>query len=227
MMQATGWKLRCRRARRPSTPGRVARWKIIPALCAAIAVPAVASAQVRAAGTLDSASISAIDRIVAEAGGAGLPIEPLRNKVAEGISKGADGELIVRAVDRLRQRLGRAAAALGEAATTPDLVAAAALLDLGITDTHLRHIRAARPGQPVASALVGLAFLVQRGAGTDGAVGIVVDMLNARVSDAEFDRFRETVSRDVQAGASVTGAARARASAAIQRRGGFVPGGDT
>jgi hypothetical protein len=187
-------------------------------------VPAAAAAQDGA--RLDHASAAAVERLLEEARAARLPVEPLRHKVAEGLSKGAAGPLIVRAVERLRDRLAVAASALGEDASAPDLVAGAALMDLGITGMHLRRIRSARPDRPVASALIGLAFLVQHGAGTEGAVSIVYDMLIARVSDTEFDRFRETLARDIEAGAPVTGVMRARATAAILRvRGGALPPG--
>jgi hypothetical protein len=219
MSQATRFGRPARRNR------RLLRAVLIALL--AIAVPRFAHAQRTADARLDGAAAAAIERIVAGAAEDGLPVEPLRDKVAEGLSKGAGGALIVRAVERLRDRLALASSALGGDASAPDLVAAAALLDLGVTEAHLQQIRSARPDRPVASALVGLAFLIQRGAGTDGAVSIVYDMLVARVSDSEFDRFRETVARDIEAGAPVTGAARARASAAILRvRGGsLAPGG--
>jgi hypothetical protein len=198
----------------------------IAALLVTLAASGAARAQVApTVAALDSVSRAAIERIIDDARADGLPVTPLRNKIAEGVSKGANGSLIVRAVERLRDRMRRAATALGPNTGTADLVAAAAVLDIGITDNDLKRIRSARPDEPVANALVGLAFLVQGGARPDGAVDIVYDMLVGRVSDSGFDRFRETVARDVQTGIPIIGAARARANAAILRStsGGFAP----
>jgi len=200
---------------------------VLVAAALSIALPALSRAQAVDTTRLDVASRAAIERTINAARTAGLPVEPLRNKVIEGLSKGADGPLIAKVVEQLRGRIERAATALGRNTSTPDLVAAAAVLDLGVTDAQLRRVRTARPDDAVASALVGLAFLVQTGAQTDGAINVVCDMLIARVPDAEFDRFRESVARDVYAGASVTGAARTRAEAAIlrvQRGGGRIDG---
>jgi hypothetical protein len=170
-------------------------------------------AQDALSGRLDAPTATAVRGIIAGATAEGLPAEPLRNKALEGASKGADGARIVTAVEQLLGRLREGRVALGGNATTAELVSAAAVLDLGVAPKAVSGLRAARPDEPLASALVGLAFLVQRGASVDGSVTLVREMLDARASDADFARFRELVDQDVRAGAPIGNAARARARA--------------
>jgi hypothetical protein len=158
-----------------------------------------------------------IDAIVDNAVAAGLPPAPLRNKALEGASKGADGDRIIAVVRHLRDRLATARDVLGPGTTEAEYVAAAAALDVGASPASLAELRTARPGGSIAGGLVGLVFLVQRGAASSLATGIVRDLLAARATDLDFDRFRHLVEQDVRAGAPVGSAAQARARAFVSR----------
>ncbi len=167
---------------------------------------------------LDPETAAAVEAILREAESDGLPPAPLRNKAFEGASKGADRARIVETVRRMHQRMRRAAAALG-GASPAELVAAVSAIDLGVPDSGIAALRRARPDGSVAGALVGLAFLVQRGAPVDRSVAVVRTLLSARASDADFTRFRRLVEEDLRAGAPAAGAAEARARAYIPRDG--------
>lgn len=196
-----------RRARRAVT---------VTALWVALASAGSANAQSRPAELrLDERTVRAIEALVQQAVAEGLPADPLLNKGIEGVSKGADGARIVEAVRRLHERLRRASGALGPGTSAAELVAAAAVLDVSVPDESLVALRAARPRHSIASALVGLAFLVQRGAPVDRAVALVRELLRAEVGESDFIRFQRLVEQDLRAGASAAGAAEVRARAWI------------
>lgn len=176
-------------------------------------MPAALGAQGRSPGGLDEASARLVEAIVWQAQADGLPADALRSKVAEGLSKGAGGPRIVEAVRRLDQRMRRASAALGAGASAAELIAGGAVLELGVPDAALGSLRATRADGSVASALVGLAFLVQRGMPVERSVPLVRELLEARVTEADFTRFRRLVEQDVRSGAPTAGAAEARARA--------------
>lgn len=178
------------------------------------ATPAVAQTETR----LDPAVAAFVAEAVARAEAEGLPGAPLRSKALEGASKGADAAAIRRAVERLAERLRNAQAALGSA-TDAELVAAAALLDLGVPERTLTTLRAERPDRPIAGALVGHAFLVQRGVPVERSTELVRAMLAASVTERDFAQFQRLVEQDVLAGAPVHGAAQARARAFIEHGG--------
>lgn len=182
-------------------------------------VSRTAAAQDPLAARLDSVTLRAVMQRVEMARAEGLPVEPLRNKALEGASKSASGPQIEAAVDRLLERLRQGRATLGDRASTPELVAAAAVLDLGVESSALGVLHRAAPDRSIASALVGLAFLVQRGAQADRSTALLEGMLQARASDADFARFQTLVEQDVRAGAPITGAAHARARAFIEHGG--------
>lgn len=165
---------------------------------------------------LDPATSAFVDSAAAELEAVGLPGGPLRNKALEGASKGAAPEAIRAAVARLAGRLRTAAEALGTRRTESELVAAAALLDLGIEPRGIEELRAARQDGSIASALIGVAFLVQRGATEKASTEIVRAMLAASAGDADFVRFQRLVEQDLRSGAGIGGAAQARARAFIE-----------
>jgi hypothetical protein len=200
--------------------------RVLLLLCTALAWPTALRAQdARLGARLDGATASAVAAVVDSARNAGLPTEPLVQKALEGASKGADGARIAAAVRRLAQRLGAARSALGAGAREDELVAGAAALELGAGTTTLARLRAQQPDRPIAAALVGLSFLLQRGVPAQGSLDIVRSMLEARLSDADFSALQRLIDQDVRAGATAADAASTRARALIQHprlRGGGV-----
>ena len=83
---------------------------------------AQAGAQDPRIGTrLDAPSRAAITALVDSARAQGLPVEPLMEKVYEGMGKGADGPRIVAAVRSLTLEMASAHRALGTIATADEI----------------------------------------------------------------------------------------------------------
>jgi hypothetical protein len=165
---------------------------------------------------LDAMTAHAVSAIVDSARAAGLPSEPLVQKALEGASKRASGEQIASAVRRLHARLAAARSALGAGAAEAELVAAAAVLDLGASADGLRDLREPKIDRSLAGPLVGLAYLIQRGVAPDASLEIVRSMLRAKLSDTEFVALQRLVDQDIRAGAPAADAASMRARALIQ-----------
>ncbi|HEY6209941.1 MAG TPA: hypothetical protein VIW28_12825, partial [Gemmatimonadales bacterium] len=95
------------------------------ALAAAFVASAAAGQDPRLARLPPEAQAS-VGALVDSARAAGLPAEPLVQRALEGATKGAPGDLIVAAVQRLAVDLGRARDALGSSASPAELSAGAA-----------------------------------------------------------------------------------------------------
>lgn len=155
---------------------------------------------------LDPETRAAVVRVIDSTRAAGLPTTPLEWKVAEGITKGADGSRILAAVRRSADGLRRAREALGGDATTPELVAGAGALQIGVPPATMRQLRGAQAGRPVTLRLVVLSDLVSRGVPLGDATSAVVRLSSLGATDAEFTALRTEVLRDIQAGATPTAA---------------------
>src|SRR5687768_16484202 len=90
-----------------------------------------ASAQEPRLSRLPEAARTQVDAILAAAGTAGLPAEPLVDRALEGAAKGASPERIVAAVSQLLERLRIARLAFGESASGAELTAGASALRAG------------------------------------------------------------------------------------------------
>jgi hypothetical protein len=165
---------------------------------------------------LDATTAYAVSTIVDSARAAGLPTEPLVQKALEGASKRASGEQITSAVRRLHARLATARSALGAGTAEAELVAAAAVLDLGASDDGLRGMRELGTDRSLAGPLVGLAYLIQRGVAPEASLEIVRSMVRAKLTDTEFVALQRLVDQDIRAGAPAADAASMRARALIQ-----------
>ena len=160
---------------------------------------------------LDPRTRTAVQRIIDSTRVLGLPVTPLEWKVAEGLTKGADGARILGAVQRSAEGLRRARTALGTASTTAELVAGANALQAGVSPEVLRRLRAAQPARPVTTRLVVLSDLLSRGVPEADASGIVSDLAAAGASDADFGALRRDVIADLERGVPPASAARSRA----------------
>ena len=159
---------------------------------------------------LDTAARSLVAVAINSARAAGLPTEPLVQRALEGATKDAPGTLIVRAVQRLAADLGRARAALGASATSPELEAGAAALRAGAGPAVLAQLRRSRR-QTITVPLAVLTDLVASGVPVDSAAAAVL-ALAASARDADLIDFRRAVERDIALGAAPTAATAAAAA---------------
>ena len=159
---------------------------------------------------LDTAARSLVAVAINSARAAGLPTEPLVQRALEGATKDAPGTLIVRAVQRLAADLGRARAALGASATSPELEAGAAALRAGAGPAVLAQLRRSRR-QTITVPLAVLTDLVASGVPVDSAAAAVL-ALAASARDTDLIDFRRAVERDIALGAAPTAATAAAAA---------------
>jgi hypothetical protein len=101
--------------------------RALVALVLAVAAVSSAHAQDPRFGTrLDAPTRAAIFAIVDSARAQGVPVEPLMEKVYEGMARGADGPRIIAAVRSLTIELASAHKALGTVASADEIKSAAA-----------------------------------------------------------------------------------------------------
>jgi hypothetical protein len=148
----------------------------------------------------------AIDRadataLLDSAGNTGLPVAPLRAKIAEGIAKDAAPATIVNVVRALYGSLRTARQTLGARVSEPELVAAAAALQSGVTPGQLRALRATMPADWSATELfVVLTDLTHRGITAEEGVNALTRLARAGANDATLVQLRFDVAKDVAAG---------------------------
>jgi hypothetical protein len=188
---------------------------VLAALLAAAVRPAGAQLgdpRAKLAARLDSGAVAAILPVIDAAEQHGLPIDPLVQKALEGASKRAPADRIVVAVRRLSSQLASARLALGDAATSPELVAGASALQAGVRPEMLATLRSERPQASLAVPLGVLAELIARGVPADTGAMAVAALLDAKVTDAQLVAMRQDVERDIGVGAPPTTALIARTS---------------
>jgi len=201
------------------------RWSFVAAtlllLLASLAHPVAAQdgrADPRLEARLDGTTRAAVAAIVDSARAGGLPTEPLVQKALEGASRQAEPARIAQAVRSLAERLGRARDALGARSSEAELVAGAGALYLGVTPATLRRLRAEQRGGTVALPLVVLSDIMERGVPRDTAASVIIALAGARVPDGAYATLRESVARDIRAGAPPAAAASTRAQGILVGR---------
>jgi hypothetical protein len=146
-----------------------------------------------------------IERVIDSARTAGLPTEPLTDKVLEGVLKGADDQRIVLAVQSLVRELGTARTVLGDASNTALLGATASALHAGVSASELRRL-VRPPGDAttdagvLTSALVVLVDIVAKRVPAGTAVSAIADMLQRGAPERQFVALRSEVEQDIIAG---------------------------
>jgi hypothetical protein len=146
-----------------------------------------------------------IERVIDSARTAGLPTEPLTDKVLEGVLKGADDQRIVLAVQSLVRELGTARTILGGASNPALLGATASALHAGVSANELRRL-VRPPGDAPAdagvltSALVVLVDIVAKRVPTGAAVSAIGDLLQRGAPERQFVALRNEVEQDIMAG---------------------------
>ena len=162
---------------------------------------------------LGAAAADSIAHIIALAERDGLPTAPLNAKALEGAGRGAPPARVIQAVANLAVALRGARAALGVHRTPDELTAGAAALQNGVTAEVLQQFGRTPAERSVTTPLVVLTDLVARGVPRDTIASLVATTWHRGISDQELLRLRETISRDIAAGANPREAALLRINA--------------
>ena len=199
---------------------------------ALIGIGAPAVAQSRPASQLPSQLASdaraAIQRILDSARVAGLPTEPLADKAAEGVLKGADDRRVVSAVQALFRRLLDARAILGSASDVALLGATASALQAGVSATDLRRLASAAPGakpdsRALAGALITLVDFVAKRVPPATASASIEELLRRHATEDQFIALRSEVEQDILDGQLPEAALAARTRARVRMLDGALP----
>jgi hypothetical protein len=168
----------------------------------------------RIGNRLDAPSITALRALVDSARAQGLPIEPLVEKMNEGVAKGADGPLIVTAVRKLTLEMASAHRALGTIATADELKAAASAMHAGVPAVELGKMKK-QSGlrRSLTLPFTVLADIVSRGVPVEAGVNAIRSLVGAGAKDEDLSKFQRNVSVDIEKGAPPAAAAETRAKA--------------
>ena len=163
---------------------------------------------------LDAPSRAAITALVDSARAQGLPVEPLMEKVYEGMGKGADGPRIVAAVRSLTLEMASAHRALGTVASADEIKAAASAMHAGVPAVELGKMKK-QSGlrRSLTLPFTVLADLVSRGVPIEAGVNAIKSLVGAGAKDADLSKFQRNVSGDIEQGAPPAAAAETRAKA--------------
>jgi hypothetical protein len=163
---------------------------------------------------LDAPSRAAITALVDSARAQGLPVEPLMEKVYEGMGKGADGPRIVAAVRSLTLEMASAHRALGTVASADEIKAAASAMHAGVPAVELGKMKK-QSGlrRSLTLPFTVLADLVSRGVPVEAGVNAIKSLVGAGAKDADLNKFQRNVSGDIDQGAPPAAAAETRAKA--------------
>jgi hypothetical protein len=178
---------------------------------ALIGVPAAWAQDPRLEGRLDPATRASVTSLLDSARAAGLPTEPIVDKVLEGMTKRASPDRIVAAVRTLATDLAVARTALGPSASDDDVVAGASALRAGASGETLARIKGVRGKAALSVPLAVLSDLVARGVPVDTAASVIVHLAQVGATDADFTGLERGVARDIGAGAPPGAAAAIRA----------------
>ncbi|MEP6763499.1 MAG: hypothetical protein ABJB66_04260 [Gemmatimonadaceae bacterium] len=154
---------------------------------------------------------------------AGIPSDPIYDKAAEGVLKGADDARIVAATRSLAKELGAASLLLGPGASTSDVVSAASALRAGVPAPDIQRLGTRRIKSQATDGRLALSFIIladfaSRGVPVDAAF-IAVDGLLARgAGGAELTAFRSGVERDLLAGRDARATLTTRAEGVLKRK---------
>jgi len=174
-------------------------------------VSAVQAQDPRLEGRLDPATRAGVAALLDSTRAAGLPTEPIVDKVLEGMTKRASPDRIVAAVRTLATDLAAARAALGPAAPDDDVIAGANAIRAGASGSMVARIKGIRGKAGLSVPLAVLSDLVARGVPVDTAATVIVHLAQGGASDADYTGLERGVARDIGAGAPPGSAAFIRA----------------
>ncbi|MDB4879951.1 MAG: hypothetical protein JWL60_1397 [Gemmatimonadetes bacterium] len=195
---------------------RIRALRALVALLLASGALSTAGAQDPRMGTrLDAPSKAAILAIVDSARAQGIPVEPLMEKVYEGIGKGADGPRIVAAVRAFAQEMASVHKVLGTVASAGEIKAAASAMHAGVPAVELGKMKK-QSGlrRSLTLPFTVLADIVSRGVPVQTAANAVRSLVGAGAKDADLNTFQRNVKVDIEQGAPPAAAAETRAKGA-------------
>jgi hypothetical protein len=188
-------------------------------VAAALACAALATAEAqdpRIGARLDAPTRAAISALVDSARAQGIPVEPLMDKVKEGMARGADGPHIVAAVRSLTTEMAGAHRELGTVASTDEIKAAASAMRAGVPAVELGKMKK-QSGlrRSLTLPFTVLADIVSRGVPVETAANAIRSLVGAGARDADINKFQRNVSVDIEQGAPPGAAAETRAKGAV------------
>ncbi|MEO7712405.1 MAG: hypothetical protein ABIV10_05755 [Gemmatimonadaceae bacterium] len=192
-------------------------FRVLVTFALASAALAPADAQDPRIGTrLDAPSRAAITALVDSARAQGIPVEPLMEKVYEGMGKGADGPRIVAAVRSLTLEMASAHRALGTIASADEIKAAASAMHAGVPAVELGKLKK-QSGlrRSLTLPFTVLADIVSRGVPVETAANAIRSLMGAGAKDADINKFQRNVRVDIEQGAPPAAAAETRAKAGV------------
>jgi hypothetical protein len=191
---------------------------VVPVVALLAMAPALHAQNAGAQGKANAQA--RIEAALSAATNAGIPVELLQSKVAEGRAKGVNEVRIAAAVEARLKGLQRAAAVMQrtevEHASSADLAVAADALEAGVSETALIKLSNSAPAERRAVAIATLTGLVQLGHASDRALERVSAVVR---SNAELARLNADVAAKLQQGVGKAGSRRnANAGANIRVR---------
>jgi hypothetical protein len=170
----------------------------------------------RLSNRLDAPTRKTLSAIVDSARAQGIPVEPLMEKVYQGLAMGADGSRIVVAVRSLTVEMGNAHRVLGAVATTDELKAAASAVHAGVPAVELGKMKK-QSGlrRSLTLPFTVLADIVSRGVPVAAATNAIKSLVGAGAKDKDISDFQRNVSGDIEQGAQPAAAAETRAKGAV------------
>lgn len=160
---------------------------------------------------LDQASRYTVETLVDSARTLGLPAKALLSVAYQGVAMHVDSRRIVRAVRQKLVGMLDARAALGPSLSEAEISAAADVLQAGVPADQLQRFRSAKPGRPLAYALVVLGDLITRGVPVEEASSTIARLWQRGAGDADFYGLWRGVEQDILQGQSPGAALEQRA----------------
>jgi hypothetical protein len=170
----------------------------------------------RIGNRLDAPTRKALTALVDSARAQGIPVEPLMEKVYQGLAMGADGPRIVVAVRSLTVEMASAHRALGAVATTDELKAAASAMHAGVPAVELGKMKK-QSGlrRSLTLPFTVLADIVSRGVPVQTAANAIRSLVGAGARDKDISQFQRNVQVDIEKGAQPAAAAETRARGTV------------
>ncbi|MBA3670686.1 MAG: hypothetical protein H0W68_01510 [Gemmatimonadaceae bacterium] len=192
--------------------------RTIAAVLLAAGASSAAAQDPRIAPKLDATTQVAVTAIIDSARAIGIPPAPLIDKVNEGLSKGADGPLIVSAVRKLAADMARAQKALGTVASADEIKAAASAVHAGVPAVELGKLKQSSGlRRSLTLPFTVLADIVSRGVPVRTAYNAIRSLIGAGARDQQINEFQRNVRTDIEQGAPPEAAAETRAKGAAPK----------
>jgi hypothetical protein len=185
---------------------------IVTVLLAGSALSRAEAQDPRIGNRLDAPTRKALSALVDSARAQGIPVEPLMEKVYQGLAMGADGPRIVLAVRSLTVEMASAHRALGAVATSDELKAAASAMHAGVPAVELGKMKK-QSGlrRSLTLPFTVLADIVTRGVPVQTAANAIRSLVGAGARDTDISQFQRNVQVDIEKGAQPAAAAETRA----------------